>query len=168
VAGLSGAPLPVEVVRSRKRRKTVQAREVDGRLQVLIPAWMSAADETRWVIEMQRRLARRDPPPDDRELTRRAGALARRYGLPVPTSVRWSDRQGRRWGSCTPSSGAIRISSRLAKAPPWVLDYVIVHELAHLVVPCHDKRFHALVARYPRTQRAQGFLDAWGLLPLAD
>lgn len=172
MAELSGRPpggaLPVEVIRSRNRRKTVQAREIDGRLQVLIPAWMSPAEEMRWVLEMQRRLARRDPPPDNRELQRRATALARRHGLPLPAVVRWSDRQGRRWGSCTPSNGTIRISSRLAGAPSWVLDYVIVHELAHLVVPGHDRRFRALVARYPRTERAQGFLDAWSLLGLPD
>ncbi len=160
--------LPVDVVRSRKRRKTVQAREVDGRLRVLIPAWMSADDEARWVAEMQRRMARRSPTVDDEDLRRRAAVLARRHRLPMPASIRWSDRQGRRWGSCTPSTATIRISSRLAKAPSWVLDYVVVHELAHLVVASHDERFHALVGRYPRTQRAQGFLDAWGLLPDAD
>ena len=160
--------LPVEVIRSRKRRKTVQAREVDGRLQVLLPAWMSAADEVRWVAEMQRRMAQRNPRVDDDELVERAVALARRYGLPAATSIKWSDRQGRRWGSCTPSTKSIRISSRLATAPSWVLDYVLVHELAHLAVPAHDRRFHALVERYPRSQRAQGFLDAWGLAPAED
>jgi len=160
--------LPVEVIRSRKRRKTVQAREVDGRLQVLLPAWMSAADEARWVAEMQRRMAQRNPRVDDDELVRRAGALARRYRLPAATSICWSDRQGRRWGSCTPSTGSIRISVRLATAPAWVLDYVVVHELAHLAVPTHDARFHELVGRYPRSQRAQGFLDAWGLAPAED
>jgi predicted metal-dependent hydrolase/catechol 2,3-dioxygenase-like lactoylglutathione lyase family enzyme len=160
-----GDVLPVEVIRSHKRRKTVQAREVDGRLQVLLPSWMSAADEARWVKEMQRRMARRTPATDDAELGRRAAALARRYRLPAPASARWSDRQGRRWGSCTPSTGTIRVSSRLAMAPPWVLDYVVVHELAHLVVPVHDTRFQTLVNRYPRSQRAQGFLDAWGMEP---
>lgn len=155
--------LPVEVVRSRRRRKTVQAREVEGRLQVLIPAWMSAADEARWVSEMQQRMSRRAPPTDDAALGRRAAGLAQRHGLPAPTSVRWSEHQDRRWGSCTPAAGAIRISSRLRKAPPWVVDYVVVHELAHLVVPGHDARFDALISRYPRAARAQGFLDAWGL-----
>jgi catechol 2,3-dioxygenase-like lactoylglutathione lyase family enzyme len=110
-------------------------------------------------------MAQRNPRVDDEELVRRATALARRYRLPAPTSVRWSDRQGRRWGSCTPSTGSIRVSARLATAPSWVLDYVVVHELAHLSVPAHDARFHALVSRYPRSQRAQGFLDAWGLAP---
>jgi predicted metal-dependent hydrolase len=156
--------LPVEVIRSPKRRKTVHAREVDGRLQILLPAWMSAADEARWIAEMQRRMRGRGAPVDDNALARRANALARRYRFPQPASVRWSARQGRRWGSCTPSNGTIRVSNRLRTAPTWVLDYVLVHELAHLLIPAHDAEFRALVARYPRSERAQGFLEAWGAM----
>ncbi|MHB8661433.1 MAG: YgjP-like metallopeptidase domain-containing protein [Acidimicrobiales bacterium] len=155
--------LPVRVTRSSRRRKTVQAREVAGELQVLIPAWMSPEEETRWVAEMQRRFSTRRSGADDDALARRADAVARRYQLPAARSVRWSSRQGQRWGSCTPSTGAVRISVRLAAAPSWVLDSVIVHELAHLVVTDHDERFDALVARYPRTERARGFLEAWGI-----
>jgi predicted metal-dependent hydrolase len=156
--------LPVEIVRSRKRRKTVQAREVNGRLRVMIPAWMSAADEAYWVGEMQRRIGERPAPMDEAALAERTAMLAARYRLPTPSATSWSGRQGRRWGSCTPATGTIRISSRLAKAPAWVLDFVIVHELAHLVVAAHDARFAALVGRYPRAQRAQGFLEGWGML----
>ena len=152
--------LPVEVIRSQRRRKTVQAREVGGTIQLHIPAWMSAADEAHWVDEMQRLLARATAP-DDRALARRARALARRYRLPQPSSVTWSDRQDRRWGSCTPATGRIRVSRRLCDAPSWVLDYVLVHELAHLKVAAHDGRFHALVSRYPRAERAKGFLEGW-------
>jgi predicted metal-dependent hydrolase/catechol 2,3-dioxygenase-like lactoylglutathione lyase family enzyme len=151
------------VIRSRRRRKTVSAREVGGILEVHIPAWMSKSEETHWVLEMQRRVSRRSAPISDKALATRARTLARRYDLPLPESVRWSTRQGRRWGSCTPATGAVRVSSRLAKAPSWVLDYVLVHELAHLEVAAHDSRFHALVARYERMERALGFLDAWGL-----
>ena len=43
--------------------------------------------------------------------------------------------------------------------PSWVLDYVLVHELAHLRVPGHGPKFWALVDRYPRTERARGYLD---------
>jgi predicted metal-dependent hydrolase len=153
--------LPVEVVRSPRRRKTVEAREVDGKLRVAIPAWMSRAEEAHWVDEMQRRFARaRDRSVD---LDRRAGVLAGRYGLPVPSSVRWSDVQRARWGSCTPSSGEIRISSRLERFPAWVLDYVLVHEMAHLRHPDHGSHFWSLVERYPLTERARGFLIAMDL-----
>ena len=152
----------VEVVRSAKRRKTVSAREVDGVIRVSIPASMSRTEETRWVDEMVRRLSRQATSCAI-DLEARTGQLARRYGLPTPTSIRWVGNQGSRWGSCTPADRTIRISDRMAGFPPWVLDYVIVHELAHLVVAGHDERFHALVARYPKAERATGFLIAKGL-----
>jgi hypothetical protein len=140
----------------------VQAREVGGVLRVSIPAAMTAADEERWVAEMVRRMERR-AATDGIDLTARAATLAERYGLPRPRAIRWVDNQEWRWGSCTPSDRTIRISSRLVGEPGWVLDYVIVHELAHLSVPRHDNRFWALVRRYPRAERAHGFLMARGL-----
>ncbi len=155
--------LPVRVTRSAKRRKTVQAREVAGELHVVIPSWMSRDEEAKWVAEMQRRFSKGRALVDDDSLRRRANHLARRYELPVPTKISWSTRQGQRWGSCTPSTGTIRISSRLTAAPKWVVDSVIVHELAHLLVPSHNELFRALVDQFPHTERARGFLEAWGL-----
>jgi len=152
----------VEVVRSTKRRKTVSAREVDGVIRVSIPASMTRAEETRWVDEMVRKLTRRTTATEI-DLEERAARLADRYGLPRPASIRWVGNQGSRWGSCTPADRTIRISDRMAGFPPWVLDYVLVHELAHLVVAAHDERFRALEARYPRAERAIGFLIAKGL-----
>jgi predicted metal-dependent hydrolase len=152
----------VEVVRSAKRRKTVSAREVDGVIRVSIPASMTRAEESRWVDEMVRKLSRR-VTSSTIDLEERAARLAARYGLPAPASIRWVGNQGTRWGSCTPADRTIRISDRMAAFPPWVLDYVIVHELAHLVVAAHDERFHQLEARYPKAERAIGFLIAKGL-----
>jgi predicted metal-dependent hydrolase len=154
--------MKVEVVRSPRRRKTVQARQVGGVLRVSIPASMTAVEEEKWVAEMVRRMERRSLS-DKIDLAERATLLADRYGLRHPYTIRWVDNQEWRWGSCTPSDGSVRISSRLAKEPPWVLDYVIVHELAHLSVPRHDQRFWAIVQRYPLTERARGFLIARGL-----
>jgi predicted metal-dependent hydrolase len=155
----------VEVVRSPRRRKTVQAREVNGVLRVSIPASMTKADEDRWVAEMLRRMERRTAT-NGVDLARRAEQLAIRYRLRRPFSIRWVDNQEWRWGSCTPADGAVRISSRLASEPGWVLDYVIVHELAHLDVPRHGPAFWSIVNRYPRAERARGFLMARGLEPL--
>lgn len=145
----------------------MQAREVNGVLRVSIPATMTKADEERWVQEMVRRMARR-AATEAVDLGRRAEELARRHGLPTPLSIRWADNQEWRWGSCTPSAGTIRISSRLGREPGWVLDYVIVHELAHLEVARHDRRFWDLVNRYPLAERARGFLIARGLEPAPD
>jgi len=154
----------VEVVRSARRRKTVQARQVDGVLRVSIPATMTKVEEQRWVTEMVRRIERRQAT-DEVDLEHRARELAARYRLPKPAGIRWVTNQEWRWGSCTPSEGTIRISSRLVGEPAWVLDYVIVHELAHLAVPGHGRPFWQLVQRYPKTERARGFLMARGLEP---
>jgi predicted metal-dependent hydrolase len=154
----------VEVVRSARRRKTVQARQVGGVLRISIPASMTTADEQRWVAEMIRRMERQTAAGRI-DLAARAEALATRYGLRQPDHIRWVDNQEWRWGSCTPSDRTIRISTRLVGEPRWVLDYVIVHELAHLSVARHDARFWALVGRYPRAERARGFLMARGMDP---
>jgi len=165
----AGSPGPVagravEVVRSTRRKKTVQARQVGGVLRVSIPAAMSRADEERWVTEMVRRTERRRATSAV-ELESRAAQLASRHRLRRPLAITWSDAQEWRWGSCTPTAGTVRISSRLQGEPTWVLDYVIVHELAHLAVPGHGPAFWDLVNRYPRAERARGFLMARGLEP---
>lgn len=154
--------MTVEVVRSARRRKTVQAQLVDGVLRVHIPASMSLEEEVRWVSEMVGRMERRTAASRI-DLMERAKTLARQYGLGVPSSIRWVDNQERRWGSCTPQDGTVRISSRLGREPTWVVDYVIVHELAHLSVAGHGPRFWRLVERYPLAERARGFLIARGL-----
>lgn len=137
----------------------MQARLVDGIVQVSIPARMSKADEHRWVTEMVARFERRHRA-EPVDLDARTEVLAARFGLERPASIRWVDNQEWRWGSCTPADRTIRISMRLAAFPEWVRDYVIVHELAHLTEPGHGPRFWALVNRYPKTERARGFLIA--------
>lgn len=150
---------PVEVIRSDRRVKTVSARIVEGVIRVRIPSWMSAAEESRFVTDIVERieLQRRSTSID---LEGRARLLAKKFDLPLPASIRWSKTQRQRWGSCSTHSGHIRISDRLVDVPPWVLDHVIVHELAHLVVPNHSAEFDALVERNPLAERAIGYLMA--------
>jgi predicted metal-dependent hydrolase len=154
--------MKVEVVRSPRRRKTVSARQVGDVVRVSVPATMTRAEEEHWVTEMVRRIKRRQHSAAV-DLEERARGLAARFGLSMPKSTRWVDNQLQRWGSCTPSDGTVRISSRLATEPPWVLDYVIVHELAHLQVCGHSKAFWDIVGRYPLAERARGFLMARGV-----
>lgn len=160
----STSALPVQVVRSTRRNKTVQARIVEGRIRIAIPAWFSAEEEAETVRDMVGRIERQRAGRRV-DLPLRAERLARQYDLPVPTSVEWSSRQQHRWGSCSWRTGRIRISDRLAAAPSWVLDYVLMHELAHMVVHDHSPAFHAIVERYPHTERAKGYLIAKGLDP---
>jgi len=154
--------LEVVVVRSAKRRKSVSARIVGGRVEVRMPQWMTRVQEAEYVNELVAKLERQRASKE-LDLATRAAELAFRYGLPQPTSIRWVANQNQRWGSCSPGSGDIRITDRIAKFPHWVIDAVVVHELAHLVEPNHSKRFHALANRYPRQERAHGFLLAMQL-----
>ena len=78
----------------------------------------------------------------------------------APTSIRWVDDMRTRWGSCTPRPGPSACRRRFMPYPDWVIDYVIVHELAHLRQPDHTPAFWALVDRYPRSERACGYLMA--------
>ncbi|GAA1705620.1 M48 metallopeptidase family protein [Fodinicola feengrottensis] len=154
--------LPVEVRRSRRRRRTVSAYEDDGRVVVLLPASFTKAQEREWVDRMVARLAarRRRQPASDQELLARAVELGRRYlDGARPVSVRWVTNQRTRWGSCTPTDRTIRLSDRLADMPTWVVDYVLLHELAHLRVPDHSAKFWRLLEAYPRTERARGYLE---------
>lgn len=154
-----GTSLPVEVVRSRRRRKTVEAQMVDGVIRVSVPATMSRAEEAAYVADLVEKLHRKYRS-DHVDLEERARILSQRHGLPRARSVRWADNQRSRWGSCSVRSRDIRISTRLAGCPTWVLDYVLVHELAHLVHADHSPAFDALVARYPKAERAIGYLLA--------
>jgi predicted metal-dependent hydrolase len=155
----------VEVRRSQRRRRTVSAYRDGERVVVLIPAQFSGAEEREWVDRMVARLAARERRGHtDEALYERAQRLAERYlseypHAAEPATVRWVRNQNGRWGSCTPTDQSIRISDRIQSFPDWVIDYVILHELAHLVVANHNARFWALVARYPRAERARGYLE---------
>ncbi|MFI0775010.1 M48 family metallopeptidase [Streptomyces sp. NPDC021212] len=162
----------VEVRRSSRRRRTVSAYREGDRTIVLIPARMSEAEEQRWVGVMLDKLAAQESKRmlGDTELAARAEWLSGQYlgGRARPASVRWVTNQNTRWGSCTPAEGSIRLSHRLKGMPEYVVDYVLVHELAHLLVPGHGRRFWELLESYPRTERARGYLEgvvAAGRLP---
>ena len=152
-----GPTFPVEIVRSTRRKRTVEAQIINGTIRVYVPARMKQSDVDRYTAELVARLQRAEAS-DRIDLDARATLLARRYKLPRPKSIRFVDNQKSQWGSCTPATSEIRLSSRLTQFPSWVLDYVIVHELAHLVEFHHNAKFLALVDQYPKAERARGFL----------
>lgn len=159
IYGPGMSDFPVDVIRSSKRKRTVQAALREGRIRVMVPTGLDPDQEARLVSELAEKVSSK-ARSSQVDLPKRAKQLARKYRLPEPTSIEWSTRQMQRWGSCTPEQGRIRISSRLATMPPWVLDSVIVHELAHLEVPGHGPDFQHLVERYELTERAKGYLIA--------
>jgi len=154
---------PVRVIGSRRRRRTVQARLRSGVLEVLVPESMPERERLRWAGIMRARIERQlqRAQPTDNRLEERAQALNRRI---FGGRLRWNSvsfaEQGRRWGSCTYTAGVVRISHRAAKLPSWVLDYLLVHELAHLEHADHGPAFWELVMRFPMAERARGYLMA--------
>lgn len=167
VPGLEDEFARIEVRRSTRRKKTISAEIVGDTLVVSIPQRMSRADEHEWVQRMATRMSerkRRDRLNADGALVRRAEQLAELYVDGArPAEISWITTQRSRWGYCSPEEKAIRLSLALSDYPNWVRDYVIVHELAHLLVPDHSDAFWALVKRYPLTERARGFLIAKGM-----
>ena len=155
--------IDVEVRRSARRRRTVSAYRQQGRLVVLVPARLSRSEEAEWVRAMVARVGASETrrPRSDSDLHQRAGELSRQYlgARAQPTSVRWVTNQRTRWGSCTPAEGTIRLSAQLRDMPGWVRDYVLLHELAHLLEPGHGPSFWALLATYPKLERARGYLQ---------
>jgi predicted metal-dependent hydrolase len=158
-------PIPphVDIRRSKRRKRTVSAYRDGDRVVVLMPDRLSAAEEARWVETMLARLEKQRSRSrvSDEKLLARAHELACRHlpEVPEPASVRWVSNQNRRWGSCTPADRSIRLSTRLQSMPAWVVDYVLVHELAHLIEPAHNAAFWTLVHRYPKAERAEGYLE---------
>jgi len=151
---------------STRRRKSASAFWSDGRVVVVLPASLPRSARAEMVDDLVRRVLNYRPHlgASDTDLAGRAAHLADRYLDGVrPASVRWVTNQRSQWGSCTWGTGEIRISDRLRVVPGWVLDAVLVHELAHLVEPNHSPRFRALVGRYGRSREADVFLDGFSL-----
>ncbi|MCB0166860.1 MAG: M48 family metallopeptidase [Anaerolineae bacterium] len=164
--------MEIKVVRSKKRKKTVSAREVDGVFVVQAPADMDDQDLQPIIENLQQRWQKKQVKVDldDQSLHRRAQELNREYfgGKLKWESIKWVTNQNSRFGSCTPARGTIRLSHRLATMPAFVRDYVLIHEMAHLLEANHGPKFWKLVNRYPKTERARGYLMAVGLEELDD
>jgi predicted metal-dependent hydrolase len=153
----------IEIRRSARRTRTVRAYREGDRTIVLMPANLPKAVEDEHVRSLVGRLERREKRvrPSDDELQGRATELSRRWfgGAAVPSSVRWVTNMDKRWGSCSSGDRSIRLSHRLKGMPEYVVDYVLIHELGHLIEPNHSKKFWALVDAYPETEKARGFLE---------
>ncbi len=160
-------PLEIRVVRSARRKKSISAKLLNWHtLEVRAPADLPD-DQLQQAIEdltkrMEAQRARMRSFRSDEKLEGRAQRLNQAYfdGQLKWRSIRFVTNQQQRFGSCTPAWGTIRLSHRLANVPDFVLDYVIIHELAHLLEPNHSPRFWELVYRYERTERARGYLMA--------
>lgn len=165
---LAEDPPGVVIHRSPRRRKTVQAHVEHGILHVYLPDNLSRQRELEWVENMRESIRLKQEKrkaAESVDLQRRAQYLNKRYfaGALNWQSIRFTTASRTRYGSCRPGRGQILISAELGDHPTWVLDYVIVHELAHLVFPDHSKQFWHLVSAYPKAERARGYLDGFAM-----
>ena len=164
---VTAAAPEVEVRISKRRKKTSEAKWVGGRIVVSLPSHLDVESRQKtidWLVERLLTRHRLQSGLDDAGLLARAIELSDRYLVGArPQSVRWVTNQTARWGSCSYYSGHIRLSHRLRVVPEWVLDSVLVHELAHLTHPDHSRAFHELADAYPRHKEAGVFLAGYGL-----
>ena len=162
------SPEPIEVRRSRRRRRTVSAYREGGRPSAPIPAGFSASEEKHWVDTMLRKLEAGDRRrrPSDEQLAARAAELSLRYlgGLAKPTSIVWSMNQASRCGVLHPLRRLDPHLRAVKGMPSWVLDYVIMHELAHLLQPSHGRDFWALLEKLPTHRAGPGLPRGGGRL----
>jgi predicted metal-dependent hydrolase len=156
----------VEIRASTRRKKTGNAHWSGSRIVVQIPARVRGRDRREFVDELVEKLLTQRPQNagGDGALEERAHTLADLYNDGVrPSSVRWVNNQQARWASCSPGSKEIRVSSRLRQCPEWVIDAVLVHELAHLQEADHSARFYEIADRHPRQSDSGTFLDGYAL-----
>lgn len=159
-------PIRVEVVRDGRLRTRIHWEWHGDRVRIRAPRQVPKKEldghVAEIVEEVQRRRAQvRARADEDLE------ALAQRinrdhFGDEIQWhSIRWVSNMKKRLGSCTtggPTDGDIRISDRLKGWPPWVIEYVVAHELAHRKYPNHGPEFWAYLGRYPQAERARGFI----------
>jgi predicted metal-dependent hydrolase len=170
----------LDLVVTRKRVRHVNARLHGSSLLVSAPFHLAAAEVERAVGELARTLLRRRRAREingNGDLAALAGRVAARFPSPPRVAeVVLSTTQHARWGSYSAATGTVRLHAGLRQMPPWVLEAVIAHELAHVFVRDHSPAFWALLrAVCPDTDRARAFLagvgwlaSRWGTLPAVE
>lgn len=159
--------LEAKIIRSHNRQKTISAKLVGDVIQITAPADIPQDRLEEIVAKLKNRIEKKlqkrqlNTQVDLRDV---AHKLNHKYfsGELKIESIEYSTNQNKVHGNCNYKNRTIRISHRLANMPEWVRDYVIVHELAHIVEPNHGEEFWKLVSRYELSERARGFLLAKG------
>jgi len=158
----------VVVKKSVKRKKTIAGRLKNGTLTVLAPQDISDKQLQKVIENFKIRFEKRHKKQvlnRGNELPKRAEMLNKKYfnGELYFNKISYSVDQKKKLGVCYSDTKTILINACLKDMPQWVEDYVIVHELAHLKHPNHSKDFWKAVRKYPKTERAIGYLLAKGI-----
>jgi len=165
--------MEVKVIRSHRRRRTISARLIDGIMYIYTPVSISDEKLKEVIENFKRQFERRKLKEElnfKENLHQVAQGLNEKYfgGKLKIGSIEYAVNQHKRFGSCNYRKGTIRISHHLTKMPQWVRDYVIVHEMAHIIQPNHSKFFWDIVSQYKLAERARGYLIAKGFEPEAE
>lgn len=160
--------MEVKLIRSPDRKKTIQARMVGDTLVVHLPLGLHSEEERKIIGEMKEKIEKKKQKSQlnkDDFLINKFNEFNNKYflGKLKVNSIKFVTNQERVRGSCTPNKCTIRLSHTLLEMPKWVLDYVIIHEMTHLLHPNHSKEFWVKVGEYEFTERARGFLMAKGM-----
>jgi predicted metal-dependent hydrolase len=156
----------IVVIRSTRRKRNIAAYRQGGQIIVSIPARLSKADERAIVPEMVAKIRASEAARtiDASILSARCSELLATWAPEISeraTSVSWKRAMNERWGSCTSVDGTIRISERLQRVPAYVLDFVLFHESIHLRFGDHGSQFQEILARFPKADLAQAYLDGY-------
>ncbi len=155
----------IKVHRSRRRKRTVSARLVKDILLVRAPENIPEIHLQKVISELKSKIERKQIKEElnkQDNLAQRAEEFNLQYfgnKLKI-NSIEYVSGQTSKFGCCNYRTGRIRISHRIGAMPKWVRDYVIIHELAHLVEPNHSKAFWDIVNCYKLSERARGYLMA--------
>jgi predicted metal-dependent hydrolase len=160
--------MEVKIIRSRRRKRTISARLVKDTLLVSAPLLLSQERLEKIVADFKIKFEKKRLKQElDRKqnLIDIAGKLNEQYfqnKLKI-NSIEYVTDQNSKFGCCNYRDAHIRISHRIGLMPAWVRDYVLIHEMAHLVEPNHSRAFWDIVDRYELAERARGYLMAAGL-----
>ena len=155
----------IVIQRSKRRKKTLQATFKNHIVKILAPSTASDTEINKFLDKFLKKLERKDIIlNNDKELLSRANKLKKKFIPDAPDfTIVFQESLKRTWGKCFTNQRKIIINPVLATYPKWVLDFVIVHEIAHLLIPNHGKEFRSLVDRFKLKERAVGFLMAKGM-----
>jgi len=160
--------MEVKIIRSRRRKRTISARMIKDTLLVSAPLMLSQERLDKIVADFKVKFEKKKLKQElDRKqsLIDIALKLNEKYfdnKLKI-NSIEYVTDQNSKYGCCNFRDGRIRVSHKVGLMPEWVRDYVVVHEMAHLIEPNHSSAFWEIVSRYKLAERARGYLMAVGL-----
>jgi predicted metal-dependent hydrolase len=163
---LQDEAIEVKVSQDGRLRTRIHWELRGSQVRIRVPRGMAGKELDQHVADIVTRVTRQRAQARgraDQDLEALARQINRTYfdGGIRWNSIRWVSNMRKRLGSCSSggaTDGDIRISDRIRGWPQWVVEYIVAHELSHCKVPGHGPEFWALVSRYPKTERARGFL----------